>query len=409
MEKIFLLLIIGMIFVSCQDPISQVESVDSNIKSRNVSMYKPKPVNAKGKGFYWFEKNGKLFDPTRPTIVFIHGASGAPQFTNLYWESSRFNGWNVAVFNWSDRNTPLGAYQEKSSQLYEELTKFITQSNYNNNEIRLTAYSWGVHVASYAGRKLIDKIKESERKILLTVDLLDPVLVAGIQKDNDDITKFGFKHVRDNLGYIANNQVVGIKEGKKLFTWLIEKNYNGVFMLKEVLPYVNKHVEVHQNGVTHCVFDICPTHMYKECEWKDYDDLKIDLNEKVYSHGEVKVKKDWVLAKSYYKPAHGPIFRSSWRYDTHDCTRFVDVQKEIPYKYWGQTGTKKVTNGGYWKNGVWHWNYKTVPTYGWIDGTKTETVKELKEFKNDIDCGISGTPHQKYFHEIWHGFQSRYF
>lgn len=383
------------------------DTLDNFVNKRQRSISFPKAGDNSNKGLYWIDCDGIRFSENKPTIIFIHGASGSSSMKNKYWNGEKFYGWNIGVYNWSGDglNDPKGAYTQRADSLYQLVKKIIQSKNYNNTEIRLVGYSWGTHVASYAGRKIMEYIKNNDIKILLSVDLLDPVLLAGKVKDDNNEWEWGGKRVRDNLNYIAANQTVGIKANKKLFTIVIEKYYNGVFVYKNVMPYINKHIEVHQNGKTHSGIWMCPTFTYKTCKHHNYADTKVDLTKK-YVPGKTIVKKGWLLPKNYNSWIYGPIFKNQWRHVKHDCFRFVDVQKTIPWNYWKQTGTKKIKWGGYWKNGKWHWKYKKVPIYGWVKGTKQITVKELWEFKDEENCGKNGIPHQKLFYQVWRGFKS---
>ncbi|MFX0197540.1 MAG: hypothetical protein ACFFCW_15560 [Candidatus Hodarchaeota archaeon] len=298
----------------------------------------PEAQNNNANGLWWLNKNGAFFKVQRPTIIFIHGASGVPTWANQYWQSNRFLNWNAGVFNWSDWNWPRYAYGHKAHELYTHLVKMIRDYGYNNKEIRLAGYSWGMHVASYAAAKLVKYINEPENshlKILVSVDLLDPINMCGYVKDNEGNERWGDGHVTTFLNYVAANQVVGIKPNKKLFTFVIEKYYtrefDGAEVLKKILPAIYHHAEVFQDGETHCNFGSYqpPPTKYKECDWQAYDETKIDLNNPVYVPGPDSVFYDWVEWWKHNVYRDGPCQKLEGPYNM-----FCRVWGGIKSRYW---------------------------------------------------------------------------
>ena len=335
-------------------------------------------------GLWWLKKKGELFLKNRPIIIFIHGCSGVPQGNNTYWQSNRFQNWNAGVFNWSDYNKPACAYSAQpvinwqgewqkvgmAHQLFLNLKDILEQTGYDSNEIRFAGYSWGMHVASYAAKKLMRYVKERNKKILVSVDLLDPINISLYIRDDEGNEKWGKDHVRDNLRYVAANQVVGIKPQKKLFTFVIEKWYWSPTVLREILPTIREHAEVYQDGISHCDFwHGCafgckhsttrpPPNRYKECNWQNYDETKIQFKpiyppepwdktplgyapSTPYVPGAEKIKVGWLDLAAYNPWAHGPEFADRrfvwawpWHWEVNVWQGFVLQYSDYVW-YWG--------------------------------------------------------------------------
>lgn len=316
-------------------------------------------------GLWWLEKKGEKFLKNRPIIIFIHGCSGVPQGNNTYWQSNRFQNWNAGVFNWSDYNKPACAYGPqpllnkvgKAHQLFLNLKDILEHTGYDNNEIRFAGYSWGMHVASYAAKKLMRYVKEINKKILVSVDLLDPVDASLSFQNDEGIWKSGTENVKDSLKYVAENQVVGIKPHKKLFTFVIEKWYSDAIVLRTILPHIRQHAEVYQDGISHCDFwhgclGGCkhsttrpPPNRYKECNWQNYDETKI-LPSTPYVPGAEKIKVGWLDLAAYNPWAHGPEFAAR---------RFI-WSWELPIWEW------------HWEVNVWHGFVLQYSDYWWYWG-----------------------------------------
>lgn len=402
-----------------------------------------------GNGLWWFRKGGKLFDPRKPTMIYIHGFNhghgyrgygafdsslfGTPTVSD--WDSNRFQNWNVAAFNWRDQNNWSGDAYYEARHLYGSLIEVIDKTGYNNNEIRFTSHSWGMHVAGPAAANLLNYLKETNKRFLVPVDLLDPVILG-----NPDIW--------DSYVYVASHQVVGLKPGKKLFTIVFEKFYNDQFILRDFMPKIYKHAEMYQQGIEHSQMPF----MYTRCKYTDYDETKADLS-KTYSSGPAAIWLGYILWNHWgavprvvidhdwfgvWNP--GPIVYSEWADVHHDCYRWTDVMhtcyrwiqvtQTIPWAYWEKTGTIRIPWGGYWDKSRWPWRwiwrYKTFSVYGWVWRTKTFTYWALKPYRtihcgnlfwphqewwkwaNDIHCGNKWWPHQAWFHRGWAGIKTLY-
>ena len=130
-------------------------------------------------GLHWFDPGT---DGSKPVIVFVHGNSWIASKLSSCWPVDRFirSGWNVAAFRWKDHNSPSEALRGKNCEASEaaklagELIRFIN-TGCDCNEIRLVGHSWGVFVVSFAAKKLADYIAHNVKKILVTVDLIEPV------------------------------------------------------------------------------------------------------------------------------------------------------------------------------------------------------------------------------------------
>lgn len=179
-----------------------------------------KITHEKKDGLYWFKQNdGARFNRNKPTIILIHGSSGSQYFNDDWYEDKFIDaGWNVAFFNWRSENTPARALQKWSEKLAEELEAIIRDENYDMNEIRLMGYSWGIFPASFTAKKILRFIKSQNRSILVTVDAAEPVPYwGGYITDDEGNTRWGVDHVKENMKWVAANQVVQPKAGHKLF------------------------------------------------------------------------------------------------------------------------------------------------------------------------------------------------
>lgn len=399
----------SVVKVTVTDPHPGLEPIDT------FEFYEAQ--NNNNLGLSWLPKKNKLFLPQRPTVVFIHGAGGAPNFQNTYWASPRFQEWNAGVFNWSGIiNMPYYAYNGQASFLFNLLTKMIEQTDYNYTEIRLVGYSWGSHLASYAAKKLMRYIREKGLKILVSVDLLDPVNIAspgGFVTDDEGNTREGLAHIKENLLYVSGNQVVGLRPGAKLFTIAYEQFYLGVEFMRDLFSAIIANVEVFQDGETHNNFSKCPTYTYKECDWHVYDKVKVDTSVS-FQPGPQKLSFGWLLWTSYYYYAHGPIFDTQLIDIYHTCYDWVSVPKSVEWGgYWKETGYYTIEWGGHWNTATFPWtwvpHYKTEAIYSWVWNYKTIYVLEWWAFPNTIHCGNWGWPHQDWHDKIWNGIQSRYY
>ncbi len=431
-------------------------SISSSIQVTSEESYFSTAQANNERGIRWIKRGGERFRSDRPTVIFSHGAGGAPQGRNTYWDQGRFQGWNIAVFNWSGNvNYPKNVYEDHAKNVAQYFNTLIDRSDYDNQELRFVGYSWGLHLVSYAARKTLTHIRTTDRSILVPVDLLDPVLMAGYWKDDEGAGRWGRDHVRHNLGYIANNQVTGLRSGKKLITVLIERYFlwedllgkNGIF------DHIKDHAEIYQHGIWHNDFanDVSPPGVYVRCEWQNYDALKYDKNNSYTTNPIVlNYKHVGIFDYRYYRD--GAILANewadvvhthwSWHNRVHDCWRFVKVTKDMGHYEMVQVGTNRIKWGGYvsktarpnrkwWQSRyIYRWvdNYKNVPIYGLRWKSVWWEIEELQKFSNEIACGhswwphqewrgVGGTihcghswlPHQEWQNRVWSGVQSAYY
>ena len=167
----------------------------------------------------------------------------------------------------------------------------------------------------FAAKKMIRYVNERNKRILVSVDLLDPINISLYIQDDEGAWRWGKDHCAHNLKYVSENQVVGLKPGKKLFTLVIEKYYGpNPDVLGDILNPVADHAEVYQDGIWHCDFitDGSPPGKYKRCDWQAYDEIKYNSNSNQYLPGAPQIRKDWLHWIDYNAYAHGPIFASNW-------------------------------------------------------------------------------------------------
>jgi hypothetical protein len=201
-------------------------------------------------GLWWFDHGGDLFSGTKPTIIFIHGNSWTVNNDKLstYWPMGNFinNGWNTAAYRWKNHNSPVEALNRCAADLANDVIRIIDENGYDNNEIRFVGFSWGVFVSTFAAKKVIDHAASSGRKILVTVDNVEPVptrasdsiqMLAGTipltlilpmtafaalmgtagYTDDEGNSNWGDQLIAHYLNHIAEKQVVGVKPGMSLF------------------------------------------------------------------------------------------------------------------------------------------------------------------------------------------------
>lgn len=344
-------------------------------------------------GLYWFRKQAgkRLFNVTRPTIIMIHGFDLSA--TSDMWKTSKFSGWNHASFAWAKYssgvacNLPVNAYQIHAQNLYKKLKLIIDNLGYDNKEIRLVGHGTGCHLAAYAAKKLLAYVKSSRRNILVTIDLVDPIVTSGYIKDDAGHWAWGKDHLRSNLLYLTKNQTSGLIWGKKLINLLVDHKYGqpfnwGTTFLKDVLPAVANHVSACKGGNNlNEAFNA-----YRLCRSGDFEAVRIDSSLNYFRNCSAQIYQKDVRWYSYNAWDHGPIICSFWKDVRHDCWRWVKVRNR--YKYWY---LKKNTRRRHWWDPHWVWTWKW--NYYW--------VWQLKLYRNSIHCGLKYWPHQAWHHKVW--------
>lgn len=199
--------------------------------------------------FWNKEDDGKLFDTEKPIAIFIHGGVNYGNSVKDVMHTNKFSNWNMGKYYWArsgetfDTNTPDHVYDKygvlnegHAESCAKLLIRIIEYYSINNTEIRFIGNSWGSHIATYAGKKILKYVKERGLKILVSVDLTEPVMDCILDPVNNRIVsdeghyEHAWSHVKRSMQYIATNQVVKMKEGQKLFTITGGKNYaSGIF------------------------------------------------------------------------------------------------------------------------------------------------------------------------------------
>jgi len=343
--------------VACQSPLvsmdeitvpEQEQNLAAGVDSRNLvsgSLIREAKNNL-SPGLFWYNmapsgSPKSLFNTTKPTMVFVHGlAWSAGTVSDKKFNSntrndfvnqgsgfqSAYRPWNLAIFNWTDAN---------STQLANNILGIVNQYNLNNTEIRLVSYSWGIHVVAPAAKKILQGL--GNRKILVTIDFVDPVTDHGWLEDS----------LKGDLENVVNNQKAGIKSGTKLIGLTVRKAFGfgigesydnklvgfGNAFGTTILPAIKSHVQVHYKGADHWEV-LKDYHKRSNMRQVRFDSTSWSRS---YSAGRNQLSLRWIEGTEWLQKlgSLGPMMGTEIR----------DIQRHYKKPY--------IKTPGYWKDVFW--------------------------------------------------------
>jgi len=371
---------------SCQNPLvsmdeipdlDQEQNIEGEVDSRSlVSGGLIREVqNNFDSGLFWYNMapSGSpkaLFNTSKPMMIFIHGyAWSSGTISDKRFNSNTRNDfvnqgsgfqtayspWNLAIFNWKDANIPADGYNIKSTKLANDILSLVNQYNLNNTEIRLVSYSWGIHVATPAAKKILQGL--GTRKILVTIDYVDPVTEHGWLESS----------LKSDLDFVVKNQKAALKSGSKLVGLAVRKAFGfgsgeawdnkivgfGHAFGTMILPSVQSHVQVHYKGADHWEV-LKDYHKSSNMRQVRFDSTSWSRS---YTSGSNQLSTRWIEGTEWLQRlgSLGPMMGTEIR----------DIQRH--YQNW------YIKTAGYWKDVFWY-SYTEWYLSGWTWKSRTKNV-----------------------------------
>lgn len=202
----------------------------ASAKCSDYQEYHPAPPDT---GIYWFKTDEDkvkatsnpgidYFDPSKPTLIFVHGKQNEEKVANGFYERFDYQnhdcengftkyendvpvdlvevwrnkssadypkGWNVGAFYWREyaalsykeaeraiwNSDGIGGNKAVSDMLVDEY-KYIMRNGYGHQEIRLAGHSFGSQVVLSAGAKIMTATDLASNEKPDRIALIDPAL-----------------------------------------------------------------------------------------------------------------------------------------------------------------------------------------------------------------------------------------